>query len=130
MTTANIDKLSKKQLKDLQLQIERKLYGFWDIVKELAKVEREEADIQKYIEGKKDLVFAKSEQMQALDRIGFTIVIHKNDRVSIINYSKPKKNDEFYGITFDKETNSILSQEENPLSDEDMKKIKEILEIE
>lgn len=127
--TPNIDKLSKKQLKELHLQIGRKLYGFWDIVKELEKVEKEEADIQKYVEGKKDLVFAKSEQMQSLNRIGFTIVIHTNDRVSIINYSKPKKNDEFYSVKLNKETNSISAQEKNPLSNEDIEKIKEILEI-
>lgn len=132
MNLPSIEHLNEEELQALHTQVGKKLYGFWAVIEELADIEEERKHIRKYIGGKEASAMSKSSRIQALKDIGFSIVIYthfKPLRIGIINYSMPKKNDNHYSITFDRETNSLIPDDNSPISDEDIKKIKEILEI-
>jgi len=128
----NIEKLTEEELKELHAQISNKLFGFWGAISELQDINKEERQLVNYITQKRQGAILRSPQVNALTEFGFKIVIHDhhdNLYISIINYHKPKKEDEYYGVEFDKQTNSLLLNDKNPLSNEDLQKIRDILEI-
>ncbi len=75
-------------------------------------------DKEKQLEIEKSLFIESTRFVSEFKKIGFSIVLHDIDRVSIINYSKDKKEDKFYGIEYNKKDG--VKTEGYYISDDDL----------
>ena len=125
-----LNNMSIIELLELELSIKRciidknKNTSFWDEIKQqyilMQKQSVIDEQIKKFIES--------SNKLKLIDDIGYSIAIHNFDTVGILNFSKDKLNDEYYGFRFS--ITNGLSKCRDDVTDKDLKQIKSILEIE
>ena len=124
----DIDNLNKEQLEKLKKKIEQKLYGFWDAIKMIGHYREECVVVEEHFKEKEKHVIEKSAVLKKLYAYGWTVVFHENNRVSIIDYNKPKKDAQFYGCEFDRDKNAITFNGMRKPSDKDVEFLKNVLE--
>lgn len=127
----DITELAKleNELEKLQKDVKEKMYKQTSLVKvleEIKSIELEEYRLRSIIMSIRENDYTHSE----LGKLGFTITNHYyTHSIGIMNYEKEKKNDSYYGVQYFFKTKEFINSEDNPINDEEFKKIKEILGV-
>lgn len=123
----NIDNLTKEELEALKFRIELKLNGtsFSETIEKVLDLKNKIEKIKEEIR----LIIKTNIEVIDIKKIGFDTLVYSDDSMGFINYLIPKINEEYYSLTFNYLTNELTNTLENPVSEDDVKKIKEILKI-
>lgn len=124
----DIENLSKKELKELKSKIELKLRAssFVGSLMKIKKLKQKIGKLEEEILREEET----SEELLKLKEIGFSIVFYDSESIGLINFSKPKINDNYYGVVFNYLKYELKNKKENPVSNDDFEAIKKILKIE
>ena len=123
MSIPELEALNKELVKEINKK--RGEMTFWDEVDELAAYQRTEE-----LAGANTMQFREySKFIKPLKDVGFTTIIHEyNNSVSIINYQKDKKDNEYYGFEL-KKIEGVLYKTREDVTEDDFELIKTILNI-
>jgi hypothetical protein len=123
----NIENLTKEQLEVLKLKIELKLSGtsFSETIEKVLDLKNKIQEIEKEIR----LTFITSREIIEIKNLGFNTVVYSTNEIAFINYVIPKLENEWYQITFNYLTKELTNNPINPATEDEVKKIKEILKI-
>ena len=123
----NIENLTKEQLEALKLRIELKLNGtsFSESIEKVLDLKNKIKKIEKEIR----LILKTNREIIEIKKIGFDTVVYSADELGFINYFIPKIDEEYCSLTFNYLKNELTNSRENPVTEDDIKKIKEILKI-
>ncbi len=116
----DIELISLQELNILNIKVQNEIKNrainndFFAEIKALIDYENKEQQL----EIEKSLFIESTRFVSEFKKIGFSIVLHDIDRVSIINYSKDKKEDKFYGIEYNKKDG--VKTEGYYISDDDL----------
>ena len=124
----DIENLSKIELKELKSKIELKLRAS-SFVGSLIKIKELKRKIGK-LEEEILIEEETSEELLKLKEIGFSIVFYDSESIGLINFSKPKIEDNYYGVVFNFLKYELKNERENPVLNNELEKIKKILKIE
>jgi len=123
----NIESLTKEELEALKLRIELKLNGtsFSEAIGKVLDLKNKIKKIEKEIK----LIIKTNREIIEIKKIGFDAVVYSADEIGFINYFIPKINEEYCSLTFNYLKNELANSLENPVTEDEVKKIKEILNI-
>jgi hypothetical protein len=135
----NLQNKTVKELKDLKSQIELEInskVGFWDTISEQLKLRKELDLLREKHRNEEDeisekLEKIKSNQQKEIEKLGYTIVMYRLDesKVGLIDYSKKYDEDgKYYCIDFSKSEQELIKRIDE-VTDEDVAKIAEILNL-
>lgn len=123
----NIENLSKKELQELKIQIELKLNGnsFSETMKKVLDLYKQKEELSK----KASEILHLNKEVIELKNLGFITIIYSSEHLGFINYQMPKINDEYYSLSFDFLQNKWVNNPDNPMNEDDVKRIKEIIKL-
>lgn len=123
----DIKSLTKEQLEALKLRIELKLSGtsFSETIEKVLDLKNKIQEIEKEIR----LAFITNREIIEIKKFGFDTVVYSINEIGFINYSIPKIEKEYYSLTFNYLKNELINNSVNPATEDEVKKIKEILKI-
>jgi hypothetical protein len=123
----NIENLSNKELQELKMKIELKLNGnsFSETIKKVFDLYKQKEELDKKVSN----ILYLNKEVNELKSLGFNTIIYSPNHVGFINFKMPKIKDEYYELNFDYLENDWTNNPHNPVAEDEVKKIKEILKI-
>jgi len=124
-----LEKLTISELMMMEQQINQELQtrnlNFWKVIDELNILEIQ----AKKFKEKENKLKNLCEEIRELEKLDFSVVRYDSKNVGFLNFQKPKIDDEFYAVIFEKESQQLLNNKKNPVSDKEINQMKSIFNL-
>lgn len=124
----NIDNLSYQECLKLKIELDNKLdlnNDLWNAISNIKDLSIKKDEIDNTI----SQIEGSQSQLKSLINLGYTLVLYEANRVGFINYEKKRVEGKYHGCSFRKSENNLDFNNYIKPSNEDIKKMEEILLI-